>query len=103
MKVLKFGGGCLKDAESIKKLPRILQNYDNNIIIVTSAFGKLTNLLQKIYSSEDKNFSEVISFFKNIMLNIGFEDKLTNKVLRESLNSLLLNFAISAIKIFILF
>ena len=38
MKVLKFGGGCLKDAESIKKLPIILKQYDENIIIVISAF-----------------------------------------------------------------
>ena len=43
MKVLKFGGGCLKDAKSIKKVPSILKKYTNDsIIIVVSAFGKMT-------------------------------------------------------------
>ena len=59
MKVLKFGGGCLKDSESIKKLPNIIQEYDKDIIIVISAFGKLTSLLEK-----EKNLDKVIVFFR---------------------------------------
>ena len=46
MKVLKFGGGCLKGAEAIRKLPGIIKNFNENIIIVVSAFGKLTNFLE---------------------------------------------------------
>ena len=47
MKVLKFGGGCLKDANSIKKLPIILKKYTNStVLLVLSAFGKTTNMLE---------------------------------------------------------
>ena len=47
MKVLKFGGGCLKDANSIRILPKILKFYESfSCLIVLSAFGKSTNLLE---------------------------------------------------------
>ena len=47
MKILKFGGGVLKDDLSIKKILDILLNYkDQNIIIVISSFGKTTNMLE---------------------------------------------------------
>ena len=46
MKVLKFGGGCLKDAEAIKKLPGIIKISMKTLVIVLSAFGKLTNFLE---------------------------------------------------------
>ena len=58
MKVLKFGGGCLKDAGSIKKIPSILKKHDKNIIIVISAFGKLTNLLEDISSKNPIDFNQ---------------------------------------------
>ena len=74
MKVLKFGGGCLKDVNQIKKIPSILKEYDNDIIIVVSAFGKLTNLLDEIYTSKNRNFDLVLSFFKDIMLRLKLSD-----------------------------
>ena len=32
MKVLKFGGGCLKSAESIEHMLKLLKCYKNNMI-----------------------------------------------------------------------
>jgi len=81
MKVLKFGGGCLKDVDAIKKLPNILQLYDNKIIIVISAFGKLTNLLERIYSSKTKDFKSVLSFFKDLMAHLQFSDESINVII----------------------
>jgi len=80
MKVLKFGGGCLKDVKSIKKLPAIIKNYDQNIIIVISAFGKLTNLLEQAY--ETKNMNSVITFFINIMNDLSFSESTINDIIK---------------------
>ncbi len=83
MKVLKFGGGCLKDAGSIKKIPSILKQYDKNIIIVISAFGKLTNLLEEISSKKPIDFSKVKILFKQIMYDLSFNQEDINKLLYD--------------------
>ena len=75
MKVLKFGGGCLKDAGSIKKLPSILKQYDKNIIIVISAFAKLTNLLEGISSKNPIDFNQAKTLFKQIMCDLSFNQE----------------------------
>ncbi len=85
MKVLKFGGGCLKDSKSIKRLPSILKEYDNDIVIVISAFGKLTNQLEKIYLSQKKSFDSIILFFKDIMCDLQFSKQLTDSILSKLL------------------
>jgi aspartokinase/homoserine dehydrogenase 1 len=48
MKVLKFGGSSVANAENIKKVVSIIQNprYQNSIVVV-SAFGGVTDLLIK--------------------------------------------------------
>ena len=81
MKVLKFGGGCLKDAESIKKLPSILERYGKDTVIVVSAFGKITNLLQDIFYSKKRNFSPVIEFYRKIMSDINFKDEMIDSII----------------------
>ena len=85
MKVLKFGGGCLKDAESIKKLPSILGRYSQDIIIVVSAFGKSTNLLQDIYYSKKRNFGSVVEFYRKLMLDLDFKDEIIDSIIIDCL------------------
>lgn len=48
MIVNKFGGASVKDADSIKSMAKICESHINNGIIVVSAMGKTTNLLEKI-------------------------------------------------------
>lgn len=50
MKVYKFGGASVKSAEGIRNLENILKNYTNSdkLIVVISAIGKTTNLLEQI-------------------------------------------------------
>ena len=49
MKVFKFGGASIKDANAIRNVATILSKYENdNLIIVVSAIGKTTNLLEKL-------------------------------------------------------
>ena len=41
IKVFKFGGASIKDAEAIKNVAGILKNFDDhNLVIVVSATGK---------------------------------------------------------------
>ncbi len=59
MKVFKFGGASVKDAEAVKNAAKILKLYPNeNIVVVVSAMGKITNALERLteayfYSGEN--------------------------------------------------
>ncbi|MCP4178151.1 MAG: aspartate kinase [bacterium] len=48
MKVLKFGGGVLKSAEEVEQMADIIKSYDEKIVIVISAFGKMTNAFESL-------------------------------------------------------
>jgi aspartate kinase len=49
MQVFKFGGASVKDADGVKNLAKIVQNYpNNNLLIVISAMGKMTNKLEEL-------------------------------------------------------
>ena len=82
MKVFKFGGASVKDADSIKNVARVLKNEGfENTLIVVSAMGKMTNAFEKIidayyHNSEDLaiNINNVRDFHITIINNL-FEDK----------------------------
>ncbi len=49
MKVFKFGGASVKDAEAVKNVMGILSRYsDEPLCVVISAMGKTTNALEKL-------------------------------------------------------
>jgi aspartate kinase len=48
MKVFKFGGASVKDAESVRNVARILSGYSDSVCVVLSAMGKTTNALEKV-------------------------------------------------------
>jgi len=48
-KIFKFGGASVKDADGVRNLKKILNLYkDEKLIVVISAMGKMTNLLEKV-------------------------------------------------------
>ena len=49
MRVFKFGGASVKDADGVKNMASVLQKvgYDNTLIVV-SAMGKTTNALEVV-------------------------------------------------------
>lgn len=52
MRVYKFGGGVLKDADAVRSLPDIIGNVsDDYLLVVVSAFGKTTGAFEKLLSS----------------------------------------------------
>lgn len=51
VKVFKFGGASVKDASSVKNVGKILSGYIGNLVVVISAMGKTTNLLETLASA----------------------------------------------------
>jgi len=48
MKVFKFGGASVKDAEGVRNLASIVKSYPDDLVIVVSAMGKTTNALESL-------------------------------------------------------
>jgi len=76
MKVFKFGGASVKDAEAVRNAGKIIQSYDGNLIVVISAMGKTTNLLEllaKAYFDNNPEKWEIFSRFKTFHDTISSE------------------------------
>jgi len=81
MKIFKFGGASVKNAESVKNVGEIIKLYQDNLVIVISAMGKTTNELENVVESYlnkdgnvERNLQTVKDFHTNI-LNELFENK----------------------------
>jgi aspartate kinase len=49
MKVFKFGGASVKDADAVKNVSRVMSFYRNeSLVVIVSAMGKTTNALEKL-------------------------------------------------------
>ncbi len=78
MKVFKFGGASVKDAEAVKNVTRILGNFpDDRLVVVVSAMGKTTNALEKVteaYHSKSGDASKLLAdlreFHRKIMVDL---------------------------------
>ncbi|PZD78492.1 aspartate kinase [Mesonia sp. K7] len=72
MKVFKFGGASVKDADGVKNLRNVVQNTGTtNKVVVISAMGKTTNALESVINtySQTKNIDlhEVVNYHRVIM------------------------------------
>lgn len=63
MKVFKFGGASVKDAEGVKNVGKVLETQGfENCLLVVSAMGKTTNALEKVvelYFKKDNHQDEI--------------------------------------------
>jgi len=67
MIVFKFGGASVKNANAIKNIANIIEQYKKEqLIIVVSAMGKMTNALEKLYNQYSKNNIDFIETFNEI-------------------------------------
>lgn len=89
MKVLKFGGSSLADADQFKKVKDIALSSDDRQYVVVSAPGKgvrsnhkVTDLLLMCYqlASHDLNFNEVYEIIENTYCEIARDLKLETDV-----------------------
>ena len=73
MKVYKFGGASVKDAGAVKNVGKIISRENGNMVVVVSAMGKMTNLLETLvkayFEKSDKKW-EIFRQFKNYHLEI---------------------------------
>jgi len=69
LKIFKFGGASVKDAEGVRNLLKVLKTVDyNNTVIVVSAMGKTTNSLEKVvdsYLKKNKYLGEYLFEIEN--------------------------------------
>ncbi len=74
MKVFKFGGASVKDADAVKNVANILQEYAHDkVLVVVSAMAKTTNLLETLvnsYVKNDTNASQSLAELKDFHYTI---------------------------------
>ncbi len=74
MKVFKFGGASVKNPDAIRNITNILKKYQSEeLLIVVSALGKMTNTLEEVIDSyffNKSDLSEKWEFVKNYHLEI---------------------------------
>jgi len=67
MQVFKFGGASVKDPDSIKNVLSIVKKFAGEpTVIVISAMGKVTNLLEKLMNAYFHKKGDVKSLFKEL-------------------------------------
>jgi len=51
MKVFKFGGASVRDADAVRNIAVILKKYTDDLVVVVSAMGKTTNALERVLNA----------------------------------------------------
>lgn len=82
MKIFKFGGASVKDAEALNNVVRVLRmTKEPDLVIVVSAMGKMTNALEEVvnvYLSAptllDEKLQRVKQFHQQILVEAFQED-----------------------------
>jgi len=70
IKVFKFGGASLKDADAVRNVGSILQDYQGEqLLIVVSAMGKTTNALEKVVAAHTDKSADAFE-----LLNVVKQD-----------------------------
>jgi aspartate kinase len=83
MKVFKFGGASVKNAEAVKNVAGILSSFaGEKLIVVISAMDKTTNALEKVvraYWEKDSKLREHVDFINDyhvkIANDLGFKNE----------------------------
>jgi aspartate kinase len=82
MKVFKFGGASIKNAESIRNMSSIIQKFSGEeLVVVVSAMGKTTNnleaLLHQILNREDHRIKhrEIVDYHLSISSELISNEK----------------------------
>ena len=83
MRVFKFGGASVKDADGVKNVVKVLREvgFDNTLLVV-SAMGKTTNAMEEVVNAyfKDKaalssSIQEVIKYHHDILMDLFQNDK----------------------------
>jgi aspartate kinase len=68
MKIFKFGGASIQDADRIKNMANILQSFSSEkLVLVVSALGKTTNALELVADAHwQKDLTKAKELFSNL-------------------------------------
>ncbi|MFI8603474.1 aspartate kinase [Cellulophaga baltica] len=68
MRIFKFGGASVKDADGVKNLVSVLEQvgYEHTLIVV-SAMGKTTNAMETVVTSYFRDKSEVAAAIQDVL------------------------------------
>ncbi len=67
MKIFKFGGASVKDAEGVKNVKKVLEfTSEKNLVVVISAMGKSTNALEVVVYNYFSNQAEIESSISEV-------------------------------------
>lgn len=93
MKVFKFGGASVKDAAAVRNVERIIELYSGEkLVVVISAMGKTTNLLEEIHNGRFHkiNYESSLQKMKDYHWQIADElfgdDALAKDLLNDKFN-----------------
>ncbi len=83
MKVFKFGGASVKNAESVKNVASILNTYASEpLLVVVSAMGKTTNALEQLAHAHYNNNTETKQrLYKEVK---EFHDEIIEGLLKDT-------------------
>ncbi|SEC27059.1 aspartate kinase [Tenacibaculum sp. MAR_2009_124] len=74
MRIFKFGGASVKDADALRNVVRVLQHEGaENTLVVISAMGKMTNafeVLIEAYYNKQNNLNEALTFIQEFHNNM---------------------------------
>ena len=67
MRVFKFGGASVKDAEGVKNVAHVLKEMGHeNTVVVISAMGKTTNAMEEVVANYFDDTKSHLSTLKEI-------------------------------------
>ncbi len=83
MRVYKFGGASVQQAEGIRNLARIVSLAASELVVVVSAMGKTTNALERVLNAlwqDDKatalrEWADLIDYHKRVLGELGLSDE----------------------------
>lgn len=80
VKIFKFGGASVKDADAVRNMTSIVNRFQSDeLVVVVSAMGKTTNALERLHRArfEGQDYTaelEQISAYHNTIINDLFGD-----------------------------
>lgn len=83
MKVFKFGGASVKNAEAVRNVARIIEDHrSESLIVVISAMGKITNKLEELieayYLQDETRIESILEEIRSFHFSI-VEDLIADK------------------------
>ena len=83
MRVYKFGGASVKDAEGVKNLLGIVRQATGELVVVVSAMGKTTNALESIVDTiiegnkrgVESRWQQLLAYHEQIATELGLQLK----------------------------